>query len=63
MNEIPAEIDRVVIHSPPRPAVPIAREVRSLTAEELAELIDSIREDEIAAAIAGCTECDPEYND
>ena len=63
MNEIPTGIDRVIIHSPPRPAVAIARQLRSLTAEELAELIDSIREDEIAAAVADRTECDPEYND
>jgi hypothetical protein len=39
-----------------------AEGLSALTAEELAELVDS-REDEIAAAVADCTECDPEYND
>jgi hypothetical protein len=35
----------------------------TLTPEELAEFIDSLREDEIAAAVSGCTDGDPEYND
>ena len=35
----------------------------ALTPEDLAEFIDSLREDEIAATVADRADDDPEYND
>jgi hypothetical protein len=35
----------------------------ALSPEELAEFIDSIREDEVLSPTAGCDDLDPAYND
>jgi hypothetical protein len=50
---------RSMAHTP----VAIMRDIRFLTPEELAEFIDSIKEDEAPAHATNCTDYDPEYND
>jgi hypothetical protein len=50
---------------PKNPGAPTksANSGQALSPEDLAEFIDSLREDEIAATVADRADDDPEYND
>ena len=50
-------------HETPGAPANSANKGSTLTPEERAELINSLKEDEAPAAAADCTNYDPEYND
>jgi hypothetical protein len=51
--------------APKTPGAPTnpATSAHTLSPEDFAEFIDSLREDEAPAEATGCTDCDREYND
>jgi hypothetical protein len=48
--------------TPRAPTIP-ANRGSTLTPEDIAEFMDSIKEDEVLSAAAHCDDDDPEYND